>query len=105
LYSRVTFSIPEMFATPRPGSPISVAGAPSSVSSAVGSAFVPSLSLSRLTVMPRHPRPGSRTTSTQNSDSPREPGVGACVPSSMRASVSAISEVVADVNHLTPCSV
>ncbi|MBK7829243.1 MAG: hypothetical protein IPJ59_29210 [Nannocystis sp.] len=94
-----------MFATPRPGSPINVAGAPSRVSSAVGNARVPSLSFNRLTVIPCQPRPASRVTSTQNSDSPREPATGACAPSSMRASVSAISEVVADVNHLTPCSV
>ena len=40
---------------------------------------------------------------TRPAQHPREPGVGGVSPSSMRASVSAISEVVADVNHLTPC--
>jgi hypothetical protein len=51
---RVTFSMVVMFRTPPPRPATGVARAPSSVSSAVGSLRVPSLSLSRFTRMPFH---------------------------------------------------
>ncbi len=101
LCSRVTLSIPAIFARPLSTLPTGVAWAPASVSSAVGSARVPSLSFRRFTRMvePSCVRPlrGS-TRSTRNRPRPRLPS-GA--PSG-RASASAQSAVVAEVNHLTP---
>jgi len=94
---RVMLSIGVIARTPSLAVPTSVAGVPSSVSSAVGTLRVPSLSLSRLTVMLRS-RPLASRSSTKNSASPRLPSG---LPSG-RASVNAISDAVADVNHLVP---
>ncbi len=95
---RVMFNIVEMRLTPAPssGSPTGYATAPSSSSSAVGSARVPSFSLRRRTVMAFGP--SSRCRWTRKRASPLDPS-GA--PSG-RASVRAISDVVALVNHLVP---
>ncbi len=94
---RVIDSIGVMWRTPSASPITAVAGQPSSVSSAVGTLRVPSLSLSRLTVMPRI-RPCSSRTSTKNSARPLLPSG---LPSG-RARVNAISAVVAEVNHLVP---
>ena len=96
---RVTLSSVAILRTPSPRAADESAGVPSSVSSAVGSARVPSLSLRRLTRMSRSAPVASRS-STRNSASPRRP---AGAPS-VRASVSAICDVVADVNHFVPYS-
>ena len=60
LCSRVMLSSGATDFTPRPGSPTRVARVPSMVSSAVGSARVPSLSFSRWIVMPLRAPSGSR---------------------------------------------
>ena len=61
------------------------------------------LTLARIDDGAQAPVAGSRGLSLFCVEIVREPAVGGVSPSSMRASVSAISEVVADVNHLTPC--
>ncbi len=94
---RVIVSIGVIALTPSAPVPTWIAGAPVSVSSAVGTLRVPSLSFRRLTSMPRS-LPAASRVSTRNSARPRLP---AALPTG-RASVSAISAVVAEVNHLVP---
>ena len=97
---RVNDSIGVMARTPPDGASTRIAGQPSRVSSAVGTLRVPSLSFSRFTTMPGASAPRSSRTGTKNSARPAEPGG---LPSG-RARVSAISAVVAEVNHLVPDS-
>jgi hypothetical protein len=97
---RVSDSIGVIARTPRSARRPAIAGQPSRVSSAVGTLRVPSLSLKRLTAMPGARRPASSRTGTKNSARPRLP---AGLPSG-RPRVSAISAVVAEVNHLVPYS-
>ena len=85
---------------PLRGSPTSSARVPSSSSSAVGTLRVPSLSLSRSTLRSIG---DTRCVIASLDVEHREPAA-ARPPPSGRASVSAICEVIADVNHFLPYS-
>ncbi len=86
-------TLAQVFFTPPPSPPIRYAGVPSSASSAVGSARV-QLLLRRRSMRILRNRPLS---SAEQIEKETELGRGAIL-----ASVSAISEVVADVNHFSP---
>jgi len=80
-----------MYLTPFPIGLTNVALAPSSINSAVGSYLVPSFSFNLTTFIPFH-SPFYNLTFRKNKET---------YPSTL-ARVKAISELVADVNHLYP---